>query len=108
LHGTLFARFRSPEDAVDVEKHARSRSALRGTARAVFYYKLAIPMLAMLGQDFAKGYGPEGGTMAQNTEWFEALTTEEAKQERFIIGMWVGRIVALVAVLCMVAYATQS
>jgi hypothetical protein len=46
--------------------------------------------------------------MAQNTEWFEALTTEEAKQERIIIGMWVGRVVALVAVLCVVAYATHS
>jgi hypothetical protein len=27
------------------------------TAVHTAYYKLAIPMLAMLGQDFAKGYG---------------------------------------------------
>jgi hypothetical protein len=46
--------------------------------------------------------------MAQNTEWFEAVTIEEAKEEQIIIGMWVGRVVVLAAVLCVVAYATYS
>jgi hypothetical protein len=31
--------------------------------------------------------------MAENTEWFEALTVEEAKEERIIVGLWVGRVV---------------
>ena len=46
--------------------------------------------------------------MAENTESFEALTIEEAKEEQIIVGMWVGRVVALAAVLCAVAYVTYS
>jgi hypothetical protein len=42
-----------------------------------------------------------------NTEWFEALTVEEAKEERIIVGVWVGRVVTLFALLCVVAYATN-
>ena len=45
--------------------------------------------------------------MAQNTEWFEALTLQEAKEERIIISMWLGRVVALLAVLAVVVYATR-
>jgi hypothetical protein len=45
--------------------------------------------------------------MAQNTEWFEALTLQEAKEERIIISMWLGRVVALLAVLAVVVYATS-
>ena len=45
--------------------------------------------------------------MAQNTQWFEALTLQEAKEERIIISMWLGRVVALLAVLAVVVYATS-
>jgi hypothetical protein len=48
--------------------------------------------------------------MADNTEWFEALTVEEAREEReerIIVGLWVGRVVTLFALLCVVAYATN-
>jgi hypothetical protein len=45
--------------------------------------------------------------MADNTEWFEALTVEEAREERIIVGLWVGRVVTLLALLCVVAYATN-
>lgn len=45
--------------------------------------------------------------MADNTEWFETLTVEEAKEERVIVGLWVGRVVTLFAFLCVVAYATN-
>ena len=45
--------------------------------------------------------------MAQNTGWFEALTLQEAKEERIIISMWLGRVVALLAVLAVVVYATS-
>jgi hypothetical protein len=33
--------------------------------------------------------------MADNTEWFEALTIEEAKEERLILRLWFGRVAAL-------------
>jgi hypothetical protein len=45
--------------------------------------------------------------MADNTEWFEALTIEEAKEERIILRIWFGRITALVGLLCVVAYAAN-
>jgi hypothetical protein len=45
--------------------------------------------------------------MAENTEWFEALTIEEAKEERIILRLWFGRVAALVCLLCVVAYATN-
>jgi hypothetical protein len=32
--------------------------------------------------------------MADNTEWFEALTVEEAKEERIILGLWFGRVLS--------------
>lgn len=41
--------------------------------------------------------------MADDTEWFEALTVEEAKEARIIVGLWVGRVVTLFALLCIVA-----
>lgn len=45
--------------------------------------------------------------MADNTEWFEALTIEEAKEERIVLRLWLGRIVALVGFFCVVAYVTN-
>jgi hypothetical protein len=45
--------------------------------------------------------------MADNTEWFEALTVEEAREEQIIVALWVGRVVTLFALLCVVAYATN-
>jgi hypothetical protein len=45
--------------------------------------------------------------MADNTEWFEALTVEEAKEERIILSIWLGRVTALVGLLCLVAYAAN-
>jgi hypothetical protein len=45
--------------------------------------------------------------MADNTEWFEALSIEEAKEERIILRLWFGRVIALLSLLCVVAYATQ-
>lgn len=43
--------------------------------------------------------------MSNNTEWFEALAIEEAKEERTIVRLWVGRALVLAALLCVVAYA---
>jgi hypothetical protein len=45
--------------------------------------------------------------MADNTEWFEALSIDEAKEERIILRIWFGRVAALVGLLCFVAYATD-
>ena len=45
--------------------------------------------------------------MADNTEWFEALTIEEAKEQRIILRIWFGRVTALVGLLCVVAYAAN-
>lgn len=45
--------------------------------------------------------------MADNTEWFEALSIDEAKEERIILRIWFGRVAALVGLLCVVAYATD-
>jgi len=45
--------------------------------------------------------------MADNTEWFEALTIEEAKEERTVLRLWFGKIVALVGLLCVAAYAAN-
>jgi hypothetical protein len=45
--------------------------------------------------------------MADNTEWFEALTIEEAKEERIILRLWFGRVAALVGVLCVLVYVTH-
>jgi hypothetical protein len=45
--------------------------------------------------------------MADNTEWFEALSIDEAKEERIIPRIWFGRVAALVGLLCVVAYATD-
>jgi hypothetical protein len=41
--------------------------------------------------------------MADDTEWFEGLTVVEAKEERIIVGLWVCRVVILLALLCVVA-----
>jgi hypothetical protein len=45
--------------------------------------------------------------MADNTEWFEALSIEEAREERIILRIWFARVMALVGLLCVVAYATD-
>ena len=45
--------------------------------------------------------------MADNTEWFETLTAEEAKEERIIVRLWIGRVLALASLLCVVAYAAN-
>jgi hypothetical protein len=42
--------------------------------------------------------------MADNTEWFEGLATDEAKKERIIIRSWVARTAALAALLFIVAW----
>ena len=44
--------------------------------------------------------------MAENTEWFEALTIDEAKEERIAARIWFARVMALVGLLCVVAFAT--
>jgi hypothetical protein len=41
--------------------------------------------------------------MADDTEWFEGLTVVETKEERIIVGLWVCRVVTLLALLCVVA-----
>ena len=46
--------------------------------------------------------------MADNTDWFEQLTSEEAKAERIIFGVWVARLGILLTLLCVVAYATMA
>ena len=46
--------------------------------------------------------------MAENTDWFEQLTTEEAKQDRIIFGVWAARLGILLTLLCVVAYATMA
>jgi hypothetical protein len=45
--------------------------------------------------------------MTDDTKWFEALTIEEAKEERIILRMWFGRVLALAGLLCAVVYATN-
>ena len=50
----------------------------------------------------------EGAVMAENTDWFEQLTTEEAKQDRIIFGVWAARLGILLTLLCVVAYATMA
>jgi hypothetical protein len=45
--------------------------------------------------------------MTDDTKWFEALTIDEAKEERIILRLWLGRIVALASLLCVVVYATN-
>jgi hypothetical protein len=46
--------------------------------------------------------------MAENTNWFEQLTSEEAKEERIIFGVWAARLGILITLLCIVAYATMA
>lgn len=46
--------------------------------------------------------------MAENTDWFEQLTTAEAKQDRIIFGVWAARLGILLTLLCVVAYATMA
>jgi hypothetical protein len=46
--------------------------------------------------------------MADNTEWFEGLATDEAKKERIIIRSWGARAAALAALLFIVAYAMTA
>ncbi len=46
--------------------------------------------------------------MAENTNWFEQLTSEEAKEERIIFGVWAARLGLLITLLCIVAYATMA
>jgi hypothetical protein len=45
--------------------------------------------------------------MTDDSKWFEALTIEEAKEERIILRMWFGRLAALAGLLCVVVYATS-
>jgi hypothetical protein len=46
--------------------------------------------------------------MAHDTEWFEALTVVEAKEERIVLGLFVCRVVILLALLCVVANAAWN
>jgi len=46
--------------------------------------------------------------VAEDTDWFEGLTPGAAKEERIIFGVWVARLVTLVTILCVVAYATNA
>ncbi|HEU4351102.1 MAG TPA: hypothetical protein VFR66_04430 [Burkholderiales bacterium] len=46
--------------------------------------------------------------MADNTEWFEGLATDEANKGRIIIRSWGARAAALVALLLIVAYAMNA
>ena len=46
--------------------------------------------------------------MSENTNWFEQLTSEEAKEERIIFGVWAARLGILITLLCIVAYATMA
>lgn len=46
--------------------------------------------------------------MAHDTEWFEALTVVEAKDERIIFGLSVCRVVILLVILCVVANAAWN
>src|SRR5512134_1708402 len=51
---------------------------------------------------------PDRRPMADNTEWFEGLATDEAKKERIIIRSWGARAAALAALLFIVAYAMNA
>ena len=46
--------------------------------------------------------------MAENTDWFEQVRPEEAREERIIFGVWAARLGILITLLCIVAYATMS
>jgi hypothetical protein len=46
--------------------------------------------------------------MADNTEWFEGLATDEAKKERIMIRSWGARAAALAALLFIVVYAMNA
>lgn len=46
--------------------------------------------------------------MADDTEWFEGLATDEAKKERVIIRSWGARAAALAALIFIVAYAMNA
>jgi hypothetical protein len=46
--------------------------------------------------------------VAENTDWFEGLTAEGAREERIIFWVWVTRLGVLLTVLCTVAYATSA
>jgi hypothetical protein len=46
--------------------------------------------------------------MADNTEWFQGLATDEAKKERIMIRSWGARAAALAALLFIVAYAMYA
>ena len=46
--------------------------------------------------------------MAENTDWFEHLTTEEAKEERVMFAVWAARLGVLLTLLCAVAYAAMA
>ena len=50
----------------------------------------------------------EALSMAENTDWFQQATTEEAKQDRIIFGVWAARLGILLTLLCVVAYATMA
>jgi hypothetical protein len=67
----------------------------------------------------SRNVGPRGGHLqfgiwierplvAEDTDWFEGLTPGAAKEERIIFGVWVARLVTLVTILCVVAYATNA
>jgi hypothetical protein len=45
--------------------------------------------------------------MKDENKWFEALAIDEAKEERIILRMWLGRLAALAGLLCVVVYATS-
>jgi hypothetical protein len=46
--------------------------------------------------------------MADNTEWFEGLATDEAKKGRIIIRSWGAMAATLAALLFIVAYAMNA
>jgi hypothetical protein len=46
--------------------------------------------------------------MADNTEWFQGLATDEAKKERIMIRSWAARAAVLAALLFIVAYALYA
>ena len=46
--------------------------------------------------------------MAEDTQWFYDLTTEDFREERAHVRVWVGRILALVVLLITTVYATGA
>ena len=44
--------------------------------------------------------------MAEDTEWFEALSIDRAKEQRVTVRVWFGTVALLVGLLCLVTYVT--